>query len=217
MSQTSAPVRPRTAARVALVVVGAAAALLGLLVVVLLVRSATTLPTLDRLTVADLHLGNASTPAFLEGVDHVGRAWYSGVSLELVVPPQDVVRLALAVRVARSLGVVAVCAVLVLLCAVTLRGRPFARSAPVALITAGLLLVVSDVVADVLDGRLGSRVIALLGDGVTSGATDGGSYEGLAASTEILLSALGVGTLLCVLGVVFALGGRMQRDTERLV
>ncbi|WP_298993312.1 hypothetical protein [uncultured Pseudokineococcus sp.] len=212
MRSTDTPSRLSSRSRGLLRLVAIVSAVLGVLALVGLAIRAITAPGRSTVAVSDMSLSNADTPPFTTELPDL-RAYYSGVNLEIGDPPASLVWLDVAHQAAAVAGIVAVCALLVWLCLATLRGRPFATSAPLVLVASGLVLFASSVATDLLAGRIQAAVVDLYG----LESTGGSRGEGFAVGTTVLFDGGGLAVTLCVLGAVFALGSRLQRDTDQLI
>lgn len=212
VSHQQVPARARHLLRL----VAALAAALGLAGTVALVVHLLTTPGRSVVTVQDMTLSNAEVPAFTRDLPGL-QARYSSVDLTITEPPRTLVWLDVAQQAATSAGFIVVCALLVWLCLRTLKGRPFVATAPWVLVASGLTVLASSLLHDVLTGRVEGAVVQLYGPDSTGGDAGAGPYEGFGVATEVLLGNLGLAVALCVLGAVFALGTRLQQDTERLV
>jgi len=196
-------------------VVAAVSAVLGLVTVVAVAGRAITAPSRSTVTVDDMTLVNAQAPPFTQDLPDL-RAYYSSVNLEIGDPPASLVWLDFGQQAASAAGGIAVCAVLIWLCLATLKGRPFVATAPWVLIASGLALITSSIVSDLLAGRIQAAVVDLYGS-TGSDPTGDGTGESFGVGTTVLLEDLGLAVALCVLGATFALGNRLQRDTDRLI
>lgn len=206
-----------TASQVLLRVVATVSALVGLLAVVTLVIRGITASSRTTVTVNDMTLVNSQTPPFTQDLPGL-RAYYSSLNLEISDAPRSMVWLDFAQQAVGGVGFIALCAVLVWLCRATLRGRPFVTTAPFVLVGSGLALVAASITSDVLAGRMQAAVVDLYGVDSTGGySAAGGAGEGFGVGTSVQLGGLGMAAALCVLGVTFALGNRLQRDTDRLI
>lgn len=198
----------------ALLIVAVIAGAVGVVSLGATLRDAIRLGSARSLQVRDMDIANASSPEFTESIEGLD-ARYSGVTLEIVDPPGALLRADFWSAALGASIVVVLCGLLVWLCVSTLRGRPFAHGMASAFVITGATVAAADVGSDLMRFRVKRLVVELYGH--SAGDAGQGPYEGFASGMNFMLSFTGAGIFLCVLGVAFALGNRMQRDTERLV
>lgn len=208
--------RPRGFARAALAVIGTVAGLVGLLQLIGPALAVFGGRAVGPVEIDGLTLANAEVVSFADRMKGAtGR--YESVRVEVADPPRALLDAIAWHDAAASLPVILICAVLCWLSWSALRGRPFARLAPWLLGLTGLALLVLDVLIEWLHFRVGLAVVQAVGVQATGGDTGAGAYEGLSTGAAYTPDHLGLALFLIVLAVVFALGLRMQRDTEALV
>lgn len=82
----------------------------------------------------------------------------------------------------------------------------------------GAILVVSEILYIFANYRLMTEFVNYVGSGITAGAdAQSPAYKGLAIASGYPGNMLGIGLTLLVIGLVYTLGARMQRDVETLV
>ncbi len=216
MSDITVAARPRGVAFAALTIIAIGAAAFGTLVVASRLLALFSVSTASSLTVVGMPLGNAQEPEFMNSLD-VSDARYSGVDFTILEAPASLRWLDFWVHVAGSVSTIALCAVVAWLCLVSLRGRPFVRHASLSMMLSGGVIVGANIAADLLTSRLHAGIIEHFGGEYAAGSREGGPGEGFTAGTFVSLEGLGLGFLLVAVGVAFALGARMQRDSDKLV
>lgn len=189
-----------------------------LLVGILAVRVATTLlqPTV---LFHGVPLANGAAVSFLEEQPDVVGARYETAWMEIAAPPGQVRWLTVAALVLGAMLGIGISVVIAVLARRVREGRPFARSATLAVGTAAILVLISGVIAPLIGAIGEAELVRFLGDDVVGAARDTGfGREGLYLfGVAIDLTPFGWALALAVVAAAFEMGQRMQRDTEGLV
>ncbi len=204
--------------RIALIVIAVGALLLAAAALVGIVVQAVTISSATSLEIGGLALGNATSPEFLAPFASVTDARYESVSLTLADPPTQVRWLHWATVLCSGLITAGTAGSVAWLAGRTARGRPFVRSATIAVMATAIIVLVCGLVGDACEGMTRFEVVSLLGPDAAAHGDGAGTHEGFTAALfESSLASIGWGLGLAVVAQVLRIGERMQKDTEGLV
>ncbi|SEE66825.1 hypothetical protein [Ruania alba] len=198
--------------RIVLIVVAAGAALIALAALVGLAVGTIETTTATALEIDGLELANPSSPEFLATAGQVSEARYQDVTLTLTDPPAAVRAFTWAARLCAALVTAGVAGSVAWLAWRTASGRPFVRSARVAVTVAAIVMIRGGLFGDLFSGLARAETVTLL-DADRSGTEEGF----LLTIFESDFASVGWGLTLAVIATVLMLGERMQKDTEGLV
>ncbi|TFV84448.1 hypothetical protein E4V99_05145 [Microbacterium sp. dk485] len=205
--------------RVVVAIVGGGALVAIPLSVYSLLASAVWFASAPVLRVDDLPLGGSTAPGFLESATAVTGAGYDTAWIEVADLPAGP-RWLLWAEAALPMALALVLAVgIASLAFALLRGAPFARTLPVALGGAAIVVVAAGLGTQVFGAIARAEIISSLGPPqlITSHDDGSGVAEGFIFALSLDLSPIGWGLGIALLSAVFAIGTRMQHDTKGLV
>ncbi|QOR70509.1 hypothetical protein IM660_18275 [Ruania alkalisoli] len=200
--------------RVALTVVAVAAAIVAIGSVVMMILLAVEAFTSPNLLLPGFEVENGSSPDFLADAAGVIHSHYTTVTLTVVEPGGVVRLLYFASGYLHQLMVIVVAGAVSWLAWRTVTGRPFVRSATIAVMLAAVAVLAGGAFGDLLRGITRAEVVAGLGENAIATDTSEGFLALMVSST---LGWLGWGLALGVVAQVLWIGERMQKDTEGLV
>ncbi|UFU06283.1 hypothetical protein [Ruania halotolerans] len=200
--------------RYALIVVAPVAAAIAAAAFVAAILIAVEAATAASLRISGFDLGNAASPEFLTPFASVTDARYEDVTLTLTDPPATVRWLFGAAGFFHQLTTIGVAGSVGWLAWRTISGRPFVRSATIAVMAAAIAVLAGGAFGDLLEGITRAEVIDTLGAGSLAEGTAEGFRLILFEST---LGSFGWGIALAVVAQMLQIGERMQKDTEGLV
>lgn len=173
--------------------------------------------TKEALSISDFAVANAPVTFHDTGGANV-HATYQSARVVLENAPLRLRLLDSGAKLISIIPTLVLCVTLWRLCASALGGRPFTRILPSTLMLSGAILVVSEILYIFANHRLMTEFVNYVGSGITAGAdAQSPAYEGLAIASRYPGNMLGIGLTLLVIGLVYTLGARMQRDVETLV
>lgn len=200
-------------------IVGGGAILVSLGSILGLYTNAVWLFDVEPFHVTGLHFAGVTTPALLEGVDHVAASGYEGMWIDVMRLPSDVRWLFYAETVLPLVVTLAISIVVAWLSFTLGRERPFARAFPVGIGIAAIAVMVGGLGAQFAGAIARSGVIdylgasQLIGDDTSAPAYDVLSYFWL----KVDLAPVGWAFGLILVAAAFQIGTRLQREADLLV
>lgn len=189
-------------------VIAGAAAAIGIVDLVFLVQRVIGLASDKSITVTEMPLRDAPTPAFTDAIGSITAASYDTVTMTIDALPASVRGWMIGASVLGTLLAIGICAVLVWLCVRVFVGRPFVSSATWGIGIVALLVIAGGLGASLSTGIAHAEIADVLG-------LAGTSLPDFTISLD--LAPLGWGLALAVVAGAFEIGQRLQRDTDGLV
>lgn len=217
---TPSPHPPTRIERVFLRVIAAGALLVAALAVVAGVAGTASIASDDRTEVRNMLIANPETPAFTDGIDAIADARYESVSVTVDGLNGEARAWLVAEHLAATLLTLGLALVVAWVALRLTAGRPFVRSATIALGSTAILVSACGLIEQTAAAIGRAEVVTFLGvDEVGAGGNaENPSYEGFVAfGLNLDLAPIGWGVALIVIAGAFELGQRLQRDTEGLV
>lgn len=216
----SSPTPPTPTERVVLRIIAGGALLVAALALVGAVFGTVSLATDERVAVPGMLIGNAETPEFTEKSGAIVEARYESVGIEVTGLSGEARAWLVTEHLSAALLTVGLGLVVAWVATRLAAGRPFVRSATIALGVAAILVTASGLLEQAAAAIARAEVVDFLGSrDITAGGTpDNPSYEGFVGfGLNLDLAPLAWGMALIVVAGAFELGQRLQRDTEGLV
>ncbi|MBX9472334.1 hypothetical protein [Microcella sp.] len=216
----TSPTPPTRIERVFLRVIAVGALLVAALAVVAAVVGTASIANDKRVDVTGMLIANAETPAFTERSDAITDARYDSVSATVTGLSGEARAWLVTEHLAATLLTLGLALVVAWVALRLAAGRPFVRSATVALGGTAIVVTACGLIEQTAAALGHAEVVSFLGaDKLTAGGNaENPSYEGFVAfGLNLDLAPIGWGIALLVIASAFELGQRLQRDTEGLV